>query len=124
MLRRWRNKAAQTQALRRRIPTDVPSGHVAVTVGSNSRRFVVRASYLNHPIIRKLLAQSEEEFGFVNQTGPLNIACDEKVFEDIIRFLNRSDGRFVNLEDFQRSSYCRGALTDSRPLLEKEKSVW
>ncbi|XP_021721158.1 auxin-induced protein 10A5-like [Chenopodium quinoa] len=123
MLRRWRNKAAQ-----RRIPSDVPAGHVAVTVGSNSRRFVVRASYLNHPVIRKLLVQAEEEFGFVNQTGPLSIPCDEYLFEEIIRFLNRSDskGRFVNLEDFQRSSFChvgfRGSLADSRPLLEK--SVW
>lgn len=117
LLRRWRNKAAQ-----RRIPSDVPSGHVAVTVGSNSRRFVVRASYLNHPVFRKLLVQAEEEYGFCNQGGPLCIPCDEKVFEDILRFLNRSDGRFVNLEDFQRSSYCRRAITDSRPLLEK--SVW
>lgn len=123
MLRRWRNKAAQ-----RRIPSDVPAGHVAVTVGSNSRRFVVRASFLNHPVFRKLLVQAEEEYGFTNQTGPLCIPCDEKVFEEILRFMNRSDSnaRFVNLEDFQRSSYChvgfRGTLNDSRPLLEK--SVW
>ncbi|KNA16079.1 hypothetical protein SOVF_092000 [Spinacia oleracea] len=123
MLRRWRSKAAQ-----RRIPSDVPAGHIAVTVGCNSRRFVVRASYLNHPVLRKLLVQAEEEYGFTNQIGPLSIPCDEKVFEEIIRFLNRSDsnGRFVNLEDFQRSSYChvgfRGPRADSHPLLEK--SVW
>ncbi|KMS99644.1 hypothetical protein BVRB_1g022130 [Beta vulgaris subsp. vulgaris] len=123
MLRRWRNKAAQ-----RRIPSDVPAGYVAVTVGSNSRRFVVRATFLNHQVFRNLLVQAEEEYGYTNQAGPLFIPCDEKVFEDILRFFNRSDsnGRFVNLEDFQRSSYChvgfRGALADSHPLLEK--SVW
>ncbi|XP_057518074.1 auxin-induced protein 6B-like [Amaranthus tricolor] len=123
MLRRWRNKAAQ-----RRIPSDVPSGHLAVTVGSNGRRFIVRATYLNHPVFRKLLVQAEEEYGFSNQTGPLSIPCDENVFEEILRFMNRSDStaRFVNLEDFQRSNHChvgfQSSLTDSRPLLEK--SVW
>ncbi|KAK9725375.1 hypothetical protein RND81_05G139600 [Saponaria officinalis] len=120
MLKRWRNKAAQ-----RRIPSDVPAGHVAVSVGSTARRFVVRATYLNHPIIRKLLAEAEEEFGFGNQTGPLSIPCDEFLFEEIIRFLNRSESaRFVNLEDFQKN-YCHvglRSLADSRPLLEKE--VW
>ncbi|XP_057533058.1 auxin-induced protein 10A5-like [Amaranthus tricolor] len=119
MLRRWRNKAVQ-----RRIPSDVPSGHVAVTVGSNRRRFIVRTTFLNHPVFRKLLVQAEEEYGFTNQIGPLSIPCDEKLFEEILRLMNRSEsnGRFANLEDFQRSSYCHvgfhSSLMDSRPLLE------
>ncbi|KAG2257174.1 hypothetical protein Bca52824_076468 [Brassica carinata] len=66
MLRRWRNKA-RLSSVSRSVPSDVPSGHVAVCVGSGCRRFVVRASYLNHPILSNLLVQAEEEYGFVNQ---------------------------------------------------------
>lgn len=126
MLRRWRNKAAANSA-HRRLPSDVPSGHVAVCVGANNRRFIIRASFLNHPVFRKLLAQAEEEYGFT-QTGPLAIpCCDESLFEEILRFMSRSESaRFVNLEDFQRSNCHVGfhslKLPESRPLLEK--SVW
>lgn len=132
MLRRWRKKAAMSSS---RIPSDVPAGHVAVSVGTNCRRFVVRATYLNHPVFKKLLVQAEEEYGFTN-TGPLAIPCDESVFEDLIRFLSRSDSkhtaRFTNIEDFQR--YChvgirskRDLWTEARPLLQglsAEKSLW
>ncbi|GFZ10387.1 SAUR-like auxin-responsive protein family [Actinidia rufa] len=85
MLRRWRKKAASA---RRRSPSDVPAGHVAICVGTNFRRFVVRASYLNHPVFKKLLVQAEEEYGFSN-TGPLAIPCDESVF------LKRSSGSWL-----------------------------
>ncbi|KAL8198017.1 hypothetical protein R6Q57_029929, partial [Mikania cordata] len=107
------------------IPSDVPAGHVAVCVGNNCRRFVVRATYLNHPVFHKLLVQAEEEFGFSN-SGPLAIPCDEYLFEEILRFLSRSDsaaGRFVNFEEFQRHCHvgCRNYLDfwpESRPLLQ------
>ncbi|XP_052201635.1 auxin-induced protein 6B [Diospyros lotus] len=132
MLRRWRKKAAAAGA-RRAAPPDVPAGHVAVCVGSNCRRFVVRATYLNHPVFRKLLVLAEEEYGFANTAGPLAIPCDESLFEEILRFLSRSEstGRFANLEDFQR--YChlgfRSSLDswpESRPLLHglTDESVW
>ncbi|XP_057974831.1 protein SMALL AUXIN UP-REGULATED RNA 12-like [Malania oleifera] len=134
MLRRWRNKAASSRmsSAGPRIPSDVPAGHVAVCVGTSCRRFVVRASYLNHPVFKKLLVQAEEEYGFNNQ-GPLAIPCDESVFEEILRFLARSSesgnsARFVNLEDFQR--YChvgiRSNWHESRPLLQgfADKTVW
>ncbi|KAJ4702090.1 Auxin-responsive protein [Melia azedarach] len=122
MLRRWRNKARMSA---KGIPSDVPAGHVAVCVGTSCRRFVVRATYLNHPVFKKLLVQAEEEYGFTNQ-GPLAIPCDESVFEEVIRFISRSESghpaRFVNLEDFQR--YCHVGFkknldcwTESRPLL-------
>ncbi|MBA0733994.1 hypothetical protein Gogos_017948 [Gossypium gossypioides] len=87
MLRRWRNKARVSAS---RIPSDVPAGHVAVYVGTSCRRFVVRLTYLNHPVFKKLLIQAEEEYGFTNQ-GPLSIPCDETVFEEVIRFISRSD---------------------------------
>ncbi|KAJ0025667.1 auxin-induced protein 6B-like [Pistacia vera] len=131
LLRRWRNKARMSA---NRIPSDVPAGHVAVCVGSSYRRFVVRATYLNHPVFKKLLVQAEEEYGFTSQ-GPLAIPCDESVFEEVLRFISRSESghssRFVNLEDFQR--YCHVDIkkkldfwTESRPLLHGvgNKSIW
>lgn len=131
MLRKWRNKARISA---NRIPSDVPAGHVAVCVGTSCRRFVVRASYLNHPFIKKLLIQAEEEFGFTNH-GPLAIPCDESLFEEVLRYISRSESgnstRFVNLEDFQ--GYCHVGLRnnldfwpDSRPLLHgfAEKTIW
>ncbi|GAB4839105.1 hypothetical protein Ancab_028633 [Ancistrocladus abbreviatus] len=106
MLRRWRNRAAMSS---RRVPSDVPAGHLAICVGASCRRFIVRTAYLNHPVFKKLLVQAEEEYGFGNQ-GPLTIPCDESLFEEILRFLSRSDSssssnaasRFVDLEDIQR----------------------
>ncbi|WOG91957.1 hypothetical protein DCAR_0311212 [Daucus carota subsp. sativus] len=128
MLRRWRKKAAMSAS---RIPSDVPAGHVAVCVGINCRRFVVRTTYLNHPVFKKLLVQAEEEFGF-NNSGPLAIPCDEFVFEDIIRRLARSDSkksapRFSKPEENCHVGH-RGLdfWPESRPLLNgiNDKSVW
>ncbi|CAN4095439.1 unnamed protein product [Withania somnifera] len=131
MLQRWRKKAATTS--RGRVPMDVPSGHVAITIGTNCKRYVVRATYLNHPMFKKLLSQAEEEYGFTN-SGPLAIPCDESFFEELLLHLARCDSSnnnmslFVKFEDFQR--YChmdfRSNLDfwgDSRPLLHN-KSVW
>ncbi|PIN13398.1 hypothetical protein CDL12_13979 [Handroanthus impetiginosus] len=133
MLRRWRKKAAMAAS---RAPSDVPVGHVAVMVGSSCRRFVVPTTYLNHPLFKKLLVQAEEEYGFSN-TGPLAIPCDESLFEEILRYLartesnNNNSARFMSFEDFQ--SYCRVGFrnnlefwADSRPLLNgvSDKSFW
>ncbi|KAM7257789.1 hypothetical protein ACFE04_013530 [Oxalis oulophora] len=129
MLRKWLNKARTTSS--NRIPSDVPSGHVAVCVGTTSRRFVVPANYLNHSLFKKLLVQAEEEYGFSNVSGPLTIPCDESDFEEAIRFISRSglghgtrfveDGCHVGgrskLVDF---------WTESRPLLHAvaDKTLW
>ena len=67
-------------------PADVPRGHLAVTVGEANRRFVIRADYLNHPVLQQLLDQAHEGHGF-NKSGPLAIPCDELLFEDIIQSL-------------------------------------
>ncbi|XWS25883.1 hypothetical protein CRYUN_Cryun27aG0106000 [Craigia yunnanensis] len=131
MLRRWRKKARKSAS---RIPSDVPAGHVAVCVGTSCRRFVVRATYLNHPVFKKLLIQAEEEYGFTNQ-GPLAIPCQESVFEEVIRFISRLESRhssrFVNIEDFKGICHegIRGKLdlrTESQPLLHgfAEKTIW
>ncbi|XP_028113320.1 auxin-responsive protein SAUR50-like [Camellia sinensis] len=126
MLRRWRKKAAVSS---RRIPSDVPAGHMPVCVGTNCRRFVVRATYLNHPVFKQLLVQAEEEYGFTN-TGPLAIPCDESLFEEILRFMTRSEStnsaRFLNLDDFQRCCHL-DFLPESRPLLHgftTDKFIW
>ncbi|ESQ27576.1 hypothetical protein EUTSA_v10019286mg [Eutrema salsugineum] len=133
MLRRWRDQARMSSSSRC-VPSDVPSGHVAVYVGSNCRRFVVRATYLNHPVLRNLLVQAEEEFGFVNQ-GPLVFPCEESVFVESIRFVSRSDStrsrRFTCPDDFQKNCHVeiRSKLDlwiESRPLLHgvSEKAIW
>ncbi|KAK7283402.1 hypothetical protein RIF29_12897 [Crotalaria pallida] len=123
MLRRWRNKARMSA---HRTPSDVPAGHVAVCVGINNTRFVVRATYLNHPVFKKLLVEAEEEYGFSNH-GPLAIPCEEALFEEVVRFISRSESsssgnsnRFVNVEEFHK--YCHAGIrmdlwNESRPLL-------
>ncbi|KAI3745157.1 hypothetical protein L1987_58263 [Smallanthus sonchifolius] len=121
MLRRWR-RISSSSSSRRFIATDVPAGHVAVCVGSNFRRFIVRATYLNHPIFQKLLTDAEEEYGFSN-IGPLTIPCEESEFEEILRFLsrpeidnNKKSSRYVNLEDFRRCCHV-DYVGESKPLL-------
>ncbi|GFQ01671.1 indole-3-acetic acid-induced protein arg7 [Phtheirospermum japonicum] len=127
MLRRWRRKASSAARL---TLSDVPAGYVALTVGSNCKRFVVRASYLNHPIFQQLLVQAEEEYGFAN-TGPLAIPCDESLFEEILRYLSRNQSNFMSFEDFQR--YCHAGFqsnlkfwAESRPLLDGvcDNPIW
>lgn len=72
-----------------KLPRDVPPGHLAVTVGDARRRYVIRADYLNHPILRELLYQSHEEDG-QKKDGPLSIPSDEFLFRDIVHSLGMS----------------------------------
>eukprot|EP01018_Ginkgo_biloba_P020017 Gb_02928 [translate_table: standard] len=117
------------------IPPDVPAGHLAVYVGKQCTRFVIRATYLNHPVFRALLDMAEEEFGY-NHQGGLSIPCDELMFEHILRLLGRNDpsARHLNLDELQRNFcnewHCSSeAITnfgkDCTPLLHAfvEKSV-
>ncbi|EYU40411.1 hypothetical protein ABFS82_14G118900 [Erythranthe guttata] len=124
MLRSWRIKATSPSS-HHRSPPDVPAGHVAICVGSNRRRFIVRASHLNHPIIRRLLSQVEEEYGFSSHPGPLAIPCDESLFEEILRLVSAGGGDSAANSEFHRCcddvvsrnqnpNYCFG---ESRPLL-------
>ncbi|KAI3818973.1 hypothetical protein L1987_12795 [Smallanthus sonchifolius] len=116
MLRRWRRRSSSSSS-HRLLASDVPAGHVAICVGSNCRRFIVRATYLNHPIFQKLLTEAEEEYGFTN-IGPLTIPCEESEFEEILRFLSRPeiDNRKKPFEDFQRRCHV-DYLGESKPLL-------
>ncbi|KAM0049301.1 putative small auxin-up RNA [Helianthus debilis subsp. tardiflorus] len=116
MLRRWRRRSSSTSP-RRFIAADVPAGHVAICVGSNLRRFIVRATYLNHPIFQKLLTEAEEEYGF-NNIGPLTIPCEETEFEQILWLIDngKKSGSYVNLEEFQRCCHV-DYVGESKPLL-------
>ncbi|KAM0990808.1 hypothetical protein ACFX2C_009276 [Malus domestica] len=67
-------------------PRDVPPGHLAVVVGEARRRFVVKAGFLNHPVLRQLLDRAYEEYGH-DSPGILAIPCDEFLFEDIVHSL-------------------------------------
>ena len=60
--------------------TNVPKGYLAVYVGDKMRRFLIPVYYLNQPLFRELLSQSEEEFGYDHPTGGLTIPCSEDAF--------------------------------------------
>lgn len=87
----------------------------------------MRASHLNHPVIRNLLVKAEEEFGFANH-GPLVIPCDESVFEESIRLIARSC-RFTCTDDVKKNRHGSGTrskldrLIKYRPLLHTEKAI-
>jgi SAUR family protein len=131
-LRRWRSRAAARAAVA--AEAVVPAGHVAVSVGGASRRFVVRAAHLNHPVFRELLRQAEEEYGFPSGAcaGPIALPCDEGLFEHVLRHLSSPSkaSRFVTLEDIKSgalSCCCVAAAGDSLPLLHgiaADKAVW
>lgn len=93
-------------------PRDVPPGHLAVTVGEARRRFVIRADYLNHPLLQQLLDEAYEEYG-QSKEGPLAIPCDEFLFQNIIRSLASQFSRNVKEKKLMLMRLWR----DSRPLL-------
>ncbi|KAF7004090.1 hypothetical protein CFC21_019339 [Triticum aestivum] len=118
-LRRWRSRAA-ARAAADDGAVSVPAGHVAVCVGGASRRFVVRAAHLNHPVFRELLRQAEEEYGFPSGAcGPIALPCDEDHFRDVLRRLSSDERRGVSAVS------SRDVAT--RPLLPRvaaEELVW
>ncbi|KAM0929896.1 hypothetical protein ACQ4PT_001269 [Festuca glaucescens] len=109
-----------------------PAGHVAVCVGDASRRFVVRAAHLNHPVFRELLRQAAEEYGFPSSPGPVALpCCDEDRFLDVLRRVSSDEERLLIRAG--RSFCCRVPPVTTtrgvaaRPLLQGmavEKLVW
>ncbi|KDP29242.1 hypothetical protein JCGZ_16631 [Jatropha curcas] len=104
MTKIWRKLAGGGE---KKLPLDVPPGHLPVVVGEARKRFVMRADYLNHPIFRQLLDQAYEDHGR-NKDGPLAIPCDEFLFQGILHTL-RGDA-----DVSQFSCFCK----DSTPLLQ------
>ncbi|XP_010243353.1 PREDICTED: uncharacterized protein LOC104587436 [Nelumbo nucifera] len=119
----WRKLAGG----KRKLPIDVPPGHLAVIVGDAGRRFVIRASYLNHPLFRQLLDQAYEEYGH-SHSGPLALPCDEFLFQEILRFLRDGHGQSLSLCSYQAAEKEPGLSPwrDSRPLLHgfQRRSTW
>ena len=123
-LRRWRSRAAaRTAAGGGGGAVSVPAGHVAVCVGGSSRRFVVRAAHLNHPVFRELLRQAEEEYGFPSGAsgacGPIALPCDEDRFRAVLRRVSSEERLGV------AAVISRDVAT--RPLLQRvsaEEVVW
>ncbi|KAG6526518.1 auxin-responsive protein SAUR50-like [Zingiber officinale] len=106
MLRRWL------------LAADVPAGHVAVCVGISSRRFVVRATSLNHPIFRQLLRQAEEEYGSPSsgRPGPLSLPCDEVLFEHLLHLISTTSSssfRFANCDINELAKLCSSTTPTS-----------
>ncbi|XP_047329663.1 auxin-responsive protein SAUR50-like [Impatiens glandulifera] len=126
MLQRWRIKSSSPSPASIILPPDVPAGHVAIYVGRSCRRFVVRATYLNHPVFHGVLAQAAEEYGFLNQ-GPLALPCDESIFEEIIRFISRPESgnltRFLNLQELQRCCHVAELGLSLDPLVESQPLI-
>ncbi|KAL4327823.1 hypothetical protein AHAS_Ahas13G0138600 [Arachis hypogaea] len=59
-----------------------------VYVGDNMRRFEIPISYLNQPLLRELLSQVEEEYGYDHPMGGLTILCSKDEFLSIDSRLN------------------------------------
>jgi SAUR family protein len=60
------------------------TGYFAVYVGPERERFVVRAECANHPLFRRLLDDSEREYGYAAQ-GPLALpGCDVDAFLSVL----------------------------------------
>ncbi|MBA0584981.1 hypothetical protein Gorai_015774 [Gossypium raimondii] len=60
--------------------TDVPKGYLAVSVGSELRRFIIPTSYLTHPVFKILLEKAEEEFRYNHNGGPTH-PCEIETFK-------------------------------------------
>lgn len=66
------------------VPRDVPRGHLAVYVGENYRRFVIKTTLLDHPLFQALLDLAQDEYGF-GSSSKLWIPCDENMFIEAVR---------------------------------------
>uniref|UniRef100_A0A7N0RHG4 Small auxin up regulated protein n=1 Tax=Kalanchoe fedtschenkoi TaxID=63787 RepID=A0A7N0RHG4_KALFE len=72
------------------IPKDVPKGHLAVYVGENYKRHIIKISLLKHPLFKALLDLAQEVYDFA--TGAkLCIPCDEYVFLQVLGCASHSD---------------------------------
>lgn len=67
-----------------------PHGYLAVYVGPDRSRFVIKTESVNHPLFRMLLDDAEREYGF-DFAGPLTLPCEVAVFRSILGALSSTD---------------------------------
>ncbi|KAI4310408.1 hypothetical protein MLD38_035388 [Melastoma candidum] len=68
-----------------RIPRDVPKGHMAVYVGEDEKRYVVRVSVLEDPLFRALLDEARGSIYDFRTEPRLRVPCDENMLIDVLR---------------------------------------
>ncbi|KAJ6892433.1 hypothetical protein NC651_025590 [Populus alba x Populus x berolinensis] len=90
------------------IPKDVPKGHLAVYVGEDCKRYVIKVTSLQHPLFKAMLDRTEEVFGFT--TGPkLCIPCNENMFNSILHCVNSQQDHNLAILVERRKSKRRAA---------------
>ncbi|XAR58629.1 hypothetical protein NMG60_11014104 [Bertholletia excelsa] len=65
-----------------------PEGCFSVYVGSERKRFVIKAKYANHPLFQTLLEESKLEYGY-NSGGPILIPCKVDQFCEVLEEMKR-----------------------------------
>ncbi|XVF55752.1 hypothetical protein PTKIN_Ptkin06aG0062000 [Pterospermum kingtungense] len=70
-----------------------PSGFFAIYVGEEEERFVVRTSFLSHPLFKMLLEKSYNEYGF-EQRDRLVVPCSVSTFKEVVNAVQCRNGKF------------------------------
>ncbi|KAI7993391.1 Auxin-responsive protein SAUR50 [Camellia lanceoleosa] len=65
-----------------------PTGHFAVYMGEEMRRFVVPTGFLSHHLLKMLLEKAYDEFGFEQRDG-LVVPCSVAVFQEVVSAVRR-----------------------------------
>lgn len=77
----------EAEAAQERVPDDVKEGQFAVLAKDEEKamRFVVELSVLQHPGFLRLLKLAEEEFGFQQINGALELPCQPEELRRILQ---------------------------------------
>lgn len=91
------SSASQSENSSATTADDVPTGHLAVYVGRERRRFVIDAHYLNNTLVRGLIEKSGDENATDRPDG-LTIACEVVLFEHLLWLIETNDPDARQLE--------------------------
>ncbi|CAM8970192.1 unnamed protein product [Rhodiola kirilowii] len=72
----------------------VPKGYFAICVGKDTKKFIIPTEYLCHKAFEILLREAEEEFGF-QQEGVLRLPCEESVFQETLKMIQKKPGALL-----------------------------